>query len=74
MRLYRSAGFCGPKSDVHITKEKFIDKALEIAEKQGINCEASGIAGLALMLQIKDSLPKNKKMLIINTGNTKIPE
>ncbi len=74
IRLYRSAGFCGPKSDVHITKEKFIDKALEIAEKQGINCEASGIAGLALMLQIKDNLPKNKKMLIINTGNTKIPK
>jgi len=45
---------------------------MEIAELQGINCEPSGIAGLALMLQMKDRLPKNKKILVVNTGKTRI--
>ena len=52
---------------------RYFDEAMKIAESQGINCESSGIAGLALMLQMKNGLPKNKKMLIINTGKTKIP-
>lgn len=73
IRLYRYAGFCGPESNVHIIKEEFLDKALELAESQKITCEASGIAGLALLLQMKNTLAKNKKMLIINTGKTKIP-
>lgn len=46
---------------------------MEIAQSQGVNCEYSGIAGLALMLQMKNKLPKNKKMLIVNTGKTKMP-
>jgi len=71
IRLYRLAGFCGPESDVHLLKEEYLDEAMELAESQGINCEPSGIAGLALMLQMKDELPRDKKMLIINTGKTK---
>lgn len=71
IRLYRAAGLCGPETDVHLLKEEYLDKALEIAESQKINCEPSGIAGLALMLQLRDKLPKDKKMLIVNTGKTK---
>jgi hypothetical protein len=70
IRLYKSAGFCGKESNVFIVREEYIDKALKIATSQGISCEASGIAGLALMLQMKSKLPKNKKMLIVNTGKT----
>jgi len=73
IRLYRTAGFCGLESDVHLLKEEYLDEALEIAESQRVNCEPSGIAGLALMLQIRDKLPKDKKMLIVNTGKTKYP-
>ncbi len=73
IRFYRYAGFCGPQSDVHLIKEEFLDKAIDLAEAQGINCEPSGIAGLALILQMKNKLPKNKKMLIVNTGKTKVP-
>jgi len=72
VRFYRYAGFCGPNSNVNLIKEDFLDKAMEIAESQGINSEYSGIAGLALMLQMKDKLQKNKKMLIVNTGKTKL--
>lgn len=72
IRLYRAAGFCGRESDVHLLKEEYLDEALKITESQNINCEPSGIAGLALMLQMKDKLPKDKKMLIVNTGKTKL--
>jgi hypothetical protein len=72
IRLYRQAGFCGASSDVCIIQEQFIDKALVIAEQQNINCEASGIAGLALLLQFQAKLPKDKKMLIVNTGKTSL--
>lgn len=71
IRLYRFAGFCGPESNGYLIKEHFLDDALKIAKSQNINCEPSGIAGLALMLQMKEKLPRNKKMLIVNTGKTK---
>ncbi|MFH1752487.1 MAG: hypothetical protein ABH821_06150 [archaeon] len=70
IRLYRSEGFCGKKSDVHLLKESYLSKAMKLAEKQGITCNSVGIAGLALMLQLKNSLPKNKKYLVVNTGNS----
>ncbi|MFH1712179.1 MAG: pyridoxal-phosphate dependent enzyme [Patescibacteria group bacterium] len=71
IRLYRYAGFCGPKSNVYLIEENFLDDALELAEAQKIKCEPSGIAGLALLLQIKDDVPKNKRILIVSTGKTK---
>ncbi len=71
IRLYRYAGFCGPESNVCLIKEQFLDKAMKIAESQGIDCEPSGIGGLALMLQMKNRHPKDKKMLVVNTGKTR---
>ncbi|MGV8085440.1 MAG: pyridoxal-phosphate dependent enzyme [Candidatus Bilamarchaeum sp.] len=69
---YKYSGFCGPLSNVHIVEEKFLDEAMELARSQKICCEYSGIAGLALMLQMSPTLPKDKKYLIVNTGKTKI--
>jgi len=74
IRLYKQAGYCGPKSDVYLIKEKFLEMAQEIAHGQGVNCEPSGIAGLALMLQMKRRLPRDKKMLIVNTGQSRLPD
>lgn len=73
IRLYRYAGFCGPESNVYLIKEEYLDKAMEIAENQGINCEPSGIAGLSLLLQMRNKIPENKKIIIVNTGKTKYP-
>lgn len=73
IRLYQKAGYCGQHSDVHIIEEKSLDQALELARSQKITCEPSAIAGLALMLQTKDSLPRDKKMLIVNTGKAHLP-
>lgn len=74
IRFYRHAGFCGSESDVHLLKEEYLEKAMELAKSQGIDCEYSGIAGLSLMLQMKSKLPKDKKILIVSTGKTKYPE
>ncbi len=74
IRMYRYAGFCGSKSSIYNLKETYLEEALEIATAQTIECEYSGIAGLAMILQMKDKLPKDKKMLIVNTGKTKLPE
>ncbi len=70
IRCYRLSGFCGPDSNVYVVREKFIDEAMELASQQGISAEPSGIAGLALLLQMRDQIPKHKKILIVNTGNT----
>lgn len=71
LRMYREAGFCGPESDIFTFQEKHLEEAVTILQGQGVNCEPSGAAGLALMLQTKDQLPKDRKMLIVNTGKTK---
>lgn len=73
IRFYRYAGYCGNESGVHLVKEAFLDEALKIAASQKIACEPSGIAGLALLLQMKDRLPKNKKIVIVSTGKAKYP-
>ncbi len=71
IRLYSHAGFCGPNSNVILIREEFLEQSIKLAESQGINCEPSGIAGLALLLQMKNKIPKDKKILIVNTGKTK---
>ncbi|HBR81029.1 MAG: hypothetical protein UX09_C0019G0008 [Candidatus Uhrbacteria bacterium GW2011_GWE2_45_35] len=73
IRLYKTAGFCGSESNVHLLQERFLDQAIKLAAEQGITSEPSGLAGLALLLQMKSRLPKNKKMLIVSTGKTKYP-
>jgi len=71
IQLAISKGHIGANSNVYTVQEKFLEQALTIAQKNNIICEASGIAGLALMLQMKNVLPTNRKMLIVNTGKTK---
>ena len=63
-------GRIGNLSGILEVDENFMTEALEIAKKHNIRCEPSGIAGLALMLQMRDELPRDEKILIINTGST----
>lgn len=63
----------GHLSGILDVDENFIEEALEIIRKHKVRCEPSGIAGLALLLQMKDELPRDEKMLIINTGSTIYP-
>lgn len=70
--VYTYAGYCGARSNVELVKERYLEEAMRIAREQEIKSEPSGIAGLALMLQMREQLPKGKKMLILNTGCTKL--
>ena len=60
----------GKMSGIYFVKEEFVDEAIKIAVKEKINCEPSGIAGLALLLQMKEQIQQDKKILIVNTGRT----
>lgn len=60
----------GSSSGILDVEEEFIDEALQIAKSQGIACEPSGIAGLALLLQLRNDIPHDEKILIVNTGLT----
>jgi len=60
----------GNSSAILDVEEEFLEEALRLAREQNITCEPSGIAGLALLLQNKSDIPKNDKILIVNTGCT----
>lgn len=64
----------GNLSGILDVDENYIEEALDISKKHSIRCEPSGIAGLALLLQMKDELPRDEKILIVNTGSTIYPD
>ena len=74
LRVYLLSGACGQHSNVHILQEKYLDQAIVIAEENKVECEPSGIAGLGMLLQLRERIPKDAKILIVNTGKTKYPE
>lgn len=61
----------GSMTNYHFVDEKFVAEAMNIADKQGIKYEPSGIAGMALLLQKRDEIPYDAKILIVNTGKTR---
>lgn len=66
-------GRIGNLSGILDVDENFVEEALELVKKHAIRTEPSGIAGLALLLQMRDEVPKDEKILIINTGSTVYP-
>ena len=60
----------GHASGILDVEEEYLEEALAIAQHQNIKCEPSGIAGLALLLQNKNDIPHDAKILIVNTGCT----
>lgn len=70
--FYKSAGYCGALTGVYDVEERFFIEAMELAKRQGVVCEPSGVAGLALFLKVKDVIPPHKKIVIVNTGKLKL--
>jgi hypothetical protein len=60
----------GQNSSILELEEEFIEEAIGLAQRQGIACEPSGIAGLALLLQNRVDIAADDKILIVNTGRT----
>jgi len=71
IRVFRNQGCCGELSEVRILEEKFLDEAIKIAKDNNIDCEPSGIAGLGMLLQMRNVVPKDTKIVIVSTGRTK---
>jgi Pyridoxal-phosphate dependent enzyme len=70
LSLLRQSGVIGTRSAIIEVAEEFVDKAMKIAERQNITCEYSSIAGLALLLQNRNQIPSDAKILIVSTGKT----
>ena len=62
----------GNHSGIFNVEEKYLRQAMELAAAQNITCEPSGIAGLGLLLQQAELVPRDEKVLIINTGKTNL--
>lgn len=73
IRLFSIQGLCGDTSGVYEVQENFIEEAYCNLTNQDISVEYSAVAGLALLLQMKDQIPKDKKILIVSTGKAKFP-
>ena len=63
---------CGSRSNLYEIDDHLIGEAQQLV-KGKITTEPSGIAGLAYFLQIKDEIPREEKVLIVNTGRLHIP-
>jgi hypothetical protein len=71
IKLAIQKGYIGADSSVHTVQEKYFEEAMKIAKDNKVNCEPSGIAGMALLLQMRKLFDKDKKILIVNTGRTR---
>jgi len=71
LKVYLLSGVCGADSNIYILQEKYLDQAIAVAEENKICCEPSGIAGLGMLLQMKEKMSRNAKILIVDTGKTK---
>lgn len=64
---------CSDKSDICSVKEESVHLALSAAGVYNIATEASGIAGLALFLEERKNIPKDKRVCVVNTGWMHLP-
>jgi hypothetical protein len=68
----REAGQCNERSGIVHVNEKVVSEALDIAALNKIHADASGIAGLSLLLEQhyfgELDVPPNEDILIVNTG------
>jgi len=71
LKFYKKFGVIGQSSGVFIVSEDSLEQAHLLATKQNIECEHSGTAGLAYLLQNEYKLPKDRRYLIVNTGKGK---
>ena len=64
----------GDRTSIKQIQESFVMEAIDLANEQKITFEPSGIAGIALLLQLKGYIPTDSKIVVVNTGKTKSSE
>ena len=72
IKFYKRAAYCGALTGVYPVEEDYILSAYELATKLGVRCEPSGSAGLGLLTQLSDKIPRDSKILIINSGQLRL--
>jgi len=68
-----ATGRVHPESRIQHVLEDSVSYAMLVATAIKLSAEPSGLAGLALYLQVEDTLPPDAKVCIINTGKLKLP-
>jgi len=67
-------GNVGKGSEIYDVEERFVAGALSNARAGDLQCDESGIAGLALFLQLRESgFTEDENVLIVNTGWLAVP-
>jgi cysteine synthase len=71
----RTDGHCGQRSGIYSVGEHMLTPALEAAHAAHIRCDESGIAGLALLLELDAAQPFQAldEILVVNTGWLALP-
>jgi hypothetical protein len=65
---YEEHGVCGTETSIRYLDDHFVNSAIGIAQQHSIVCEPSGIAGLGMLLEMKDEIDRDSKIVIVNTG------
>jgi threonine dehydratase len=71
VRLFIQQGYCGNKSRIVEISEEFVKEGKRIMGELGIPAEYSGASAMGLLYQIRDQIPKDAKVLVVNTGNAR---
>lgn len=69
---YIKGGFCGKATGIYEIDEHYLEIAMEYLNKLKIAAEYSGAAGLAIFFSMMENIPKEKTVVIVNTGKLKI--
>lgn len=72
MKMFQLQGYCGFHSGIYKVTEENILEAISLFKLNNVNANPEGCVGLALLLQLKDKIPNDKKILVINTGKLKL--
>jgi cysteine synthase len=74
IKRLKNGGILGGASEIETVDDKFVEPAMKYAESNGIPTEESGIAGLALLMQHRESKHRKRgKILVVNTGRMCVP-
>ncbi len=73
---YKREGILGAESGIYPIDDCWADEALSELRraKPHIQTELSAVAGLALFLNCKHSIPVGERVLVVNTGRVSIPK
>jgi hypothetical protein len=71
INMFKLQGYCGFESNIYSVEENNLLGAINLFKLNNVDASPEGCVGLALLSQLKDKIPFDKKILVINTGKIK---